>query len=424
MTNHGHSMLDTDASQNGWTGGQYSLYRFVFGLYLLIHFSALIPWGAEVFSNAGAMPASASPVLKIFPNMFALCDSPLFVTGVLTVAAGLSMLLAVGYRDRLAAIGLWYVWACLFGRNPLIANPGLPYVGLLLLVHACLPSAPYGSVGAHKRVDPRGGWFLPQSIFVVVWILMAVGYSYSGYTKLVSPSWVEGTAIEHVLNNPLSRPGFGRETMLLLPSVVLNFMTWAAIGLELLYVPLSFVRRLRPWIWFLMLSMHLGLMLLIDFADLSFGMVVLHLFTFDPAWVRPRGAHARDLVLYDGQCGLCHGAVRFLLAEDRAEGGAFIFAPLESDSGKAALSGIANLPDSIVVKRVDGRILYRSAAVLYLLQRLGGAWHVFAFFARFVPAVLRDTVYDGIAKVRRQLFAKPGDACPILPPDLRKRFSY
>jgi hypothetical protein len=49
-----------------------------------------------------------------------------------------------------------------------------------------------------------------------------------------------------------------------------------------------------------MLLMHLGLMVLIDFADLSFMMVILHLFTFDPAWVPRRAPATTDEVFYDG----------------------------------------------------------------------------------------------------------------------------
>jgi hypothetical protein len=30
--------------RNGWTGGQYSLFRAVFGIYLLVHFAQLTPW--------------------------------------------------------------------------------------------------------------------------------------------------------------------------------------------------------------------------------------------------------------------------------------------------------------------------------------------------------------------------------------------
>ena len=69
---------------NGWTGGQYSVFRALLGTYLCIHFVQLIPWGAEVFSNHGVLPeASASPILYLFPNVLALCDSPAMVTGLL-----------------------------------------------------------------------------------------------------------------------------------------------------------------------------------------------------------------------------------------------------------------------------------------------------------------------------------------------------
>src|SRR5437868_4542403 len=116
---------------NGWTGGQYSLFRAIFGTYLLVHFVHLVPWGAELFSSNGVLPeAGDSPIIRFvsyFPNVLALWDGPAFVTGLLVVAAGLSVLLVIGRYDRGAAVALWYVWACLFGRNPLIANPGLPY---------------------------------------------------------------------------------------------------------------------------------------------------------------------------------------------------------------------------------------------------------------------------------------------------------
>src|SRR2546426_853835 len=80
--------------------------------------------------------------------------------------------------------------------------------------------------------------------------------------------------------------------------------------------PPALVARLRPWLWTLMLGLHFTLIVLIDFADLSLGMVMVHLFTFDPAWVKVRPITATELLFYDGHCGLCHRAVRFVLAED------------------------------------------------------------------------------------------------------------
>lgn len=276
---------------NGWTGGQYSLFRVVFGTYLLSHFAQLVPWGTEMFSSGGVLPqASASPLLYLFPNVLALWDAPAFVTGLLVLGAGLSVLFAVGWYDRAAALGIWYLWACLFGRNPLIANPSLPFVGWMLLAHACLPLAPYGSWAARGRPDPGGSWRMPQPLYRVAWIVLALGYTYSGYTKFLSPSWVDGTALARVLENPLARPGPVREALLALPSGVLHLATWSVLSLELAFAPLALVRPLRPWLWSLMVLMHLSLLLVLDFADLSLGMLLVHLFTLDPAWIRPQQA--------------------------------------------------------------------------------------------------------------------------------------
>src|SRR5439155_7799507 len=133
------------------------------------------------FSNQGILSdGRASPLLHLFPNVLAVWDSPTFVTALVIVAALLSVFFAVGWFDRAAAISLWYIWACLNGRMPLINNPGLPYVGWLLLAHACLPPAPYGSVAARGRIDPGGGWRMPPCIFLGAWIVMALGYTYSG----------------------------------------------------------------------------------------------------------------------------------------------------------------------------------------------------------------------------------------------------
>ncbi len=273
---------------NGWTGGQYSLFRAVFATYLLIHFLHLLPWGAELFSNQGVLPhGTASPLLHLFPNVLALSDSPATVTALLTAGTVLSVFFGVGVYDRAAALGIWYVWACLLGRDPLISNPGIPFVGWMLLAHVFLPPAPYGSWAARGQVDP-GGWHMPRAIFAAAWVVLALSYTYSGYSKLVSPSWRDGTALARVLDNPLVRPGRLRETLLALPLWLLHLATWTALALELSFAPLALVRRLRPWLWTAMLLMHLSLLAVIDFADLSLGMVMIHLFTFDPAWLRPR----------------------------------------------------------------------------------------------------------------------------------------
>jgi predicted DCC family thiol-disulfide oxidoreductase YuxK len=393
--------------KNGWTGGQYSIVRAVFGAYLFVHFAALLPYAHEVFHEI--LPRAASPLLRLFPNVLAFADiaMPLVV-----LAAIASIFFAIGLYDRIAAVVIWYVLACLFGRNPLIANPSLPYAGWLLLAHAFVPPSPFGSWSARDRIDPRGNWTMPPAMFAAMWIVMSLGYTFSGWTKLVSPSWGDGTAMARVLANPLARPTMLPDLLLALPSPLLQWMTWGALALEVAYAPLALFRRTRPWIWVAMLAMHLGLMLLIDFADLSFMMVVLHLFTFDPSWVRARSPETTDTLLYDGSCGLCHRSVRLILAEDRS-GTSFRFATLPDDEEKT----------SAIVKTADGQTHTRSDAVIHILHRLGGLWRVMAIVFGVVPRVIRNPMYDGVARIRYRIFGRTKDACPLMPPDLRSRFN-
>lgn len=412
------------SDRTAWTGGQYSLYRVLFGAYLCVHFAALVPWGAEVFSSAGVLPdGSASPFLRLFPNLFLLSDAPGFVRATLVAGALLSLAFAAGWHDRIAALLLWILWASLFGRNPLIANPGLPYVGLLLLIHAGLPPAPYGALAMRGRVDPGGGWFLPRALHRVAWILMSVGYSYSGATKLASPSWVDGTALARVLANPLARPGGPRLLLLELPEAVARLATWGALAFELSFVLLALSRRLRPIAWTAMLAMHLAMILLIDFADLSLGMVMLHLFTFDPAWLRARRGSAPFELYYDGECGLCHRMVRLALAED-LPGDTFRYAPLQGPTfaGHVDEETRTRLPDSMIVRSADGRLFERSDGIGHILLALGGAWRALGHVLFLVPRPLRDAGYDFIASIRKRVFAKPAGLCPMLPPHLGARF--
>lgn len=131
----------------------------------------------------------------------------------------------------------------------------------------------------------------------------------------------------------------------------------------------------------------------------------------------------REIVFYDGHCGLCHRGVKFVLKHDRS-GTAFRFAPLQGETFQARVpvDQRANLPKSIVVQTRDGSLLMRSNAWIHILRRLGGGWKVMAAFMAVVPRPLRDVVYDFVARIRYRVFGRRDDLCPDVSPDLRARF--
>jgi hypothetical protein len=165
----------------------------------------------------------------------------------------------------------------------LISNPSIAYVGLLLVLTTLVPATEPRRLLGRKAEESE--FYFPAGVFYAAWVLMAVGYTFSGALKLMSPSWLDGTAFWHVVNNPLARDWWLRDVVLSLPMWTFRGLTWGALALEVLFLPLALWRVTRPVAWLSMVGMHVGIIGLVSFADLSAGMLMLHVFTFDPRWV-------------------------------------------------------------------------------------------------------------------------------------------
>ncbi|WP_266368813.1 thiol-disulfide oxidoreductase DCC family protein [Tellurirhabdus rosea] len=126
------------------------------------------------------------------------------------------------------------------------------------------------------------------------------------------------------------------------------------------------------------------------------------------------------ILLFDGVCNLCNGAVNFII--DRDPAGHFRFAALQSEAGKALLRK-HHFPDThldSLILVTDGRVLTRSDAALAVARGLSGGWPLLAVF-RFLPRPLRDAVYDWVARNRYRWFGKE-DTCRLPSPALKARF--
>jgi predicted DCC family thiol-disulfide oxidoreductase YuxK len=144
---------------------------------------------------------------------------------------------------------------------------------------------------------------------------------------------------------------------------------------------------------------------------------------------------SKSLLLFDGACNFCNGAVLFVIDRDPQE--RFVFAPLQSELGKqtlrengletmlaarapagagqaGALTGAASL---VLIER--GRVYLRSAAALRVALRLRWPWPLF-YAALLVPRFVRDWVYETFA-ARRYWFGQ-SDSCRVPTPELRRRF--
>ena len=127
------------------------------------------------------------------------------------------------------------------------------------------------------------------------------------------------------------------------------------------------------------------------------------------------------VVLFDGVCNLCNGAVQFILDHDRTR--VLRFASLQSEGGRALLARYGMRapegdPETIVVVEGD-RVYERSTAALRIARHLTFPYSLARAFV-IVPRPLRDLVYRFVARHRYRWFGRTNE-CRVPTPELRAR---
>jgi predicted DCC family thiol-disulfide oxidoreductase YuxK len=394
---------------------QFTIFRMAFGVYLAVHFFSLIPYAQEVFGPKGMIAdPSQIPTYKIFPNILNHLESDLSLQGFLLVMGLFSLAFAAGLARKFSAIILWYGWAALFNRNIFIANPSIPYVGWLLLASAVISSGEPLSLWPPKKND----WKMNPWIFNGAWILLIVGYTFSGIHKAAAESWQNGMAIKYVLELPTTRDYWFKDFLLSLPDILHQMNTWSTLLLEIFFLPLCLFRKTRVYANLAMLGMHLGILSTVSIADLTFGMLMYHLFVVESDWGIERNTH--KVIFFDGVCGLCDRFITFMVDADRENVLKFSTQQGEAFQSQEVKSLITEeMGDSIFYLR-DGKIFSKSTAVLTAMSDLGGVWKLTSIF-KIIPRPIRDLIYDMIAKNRYKLFGKH-ETCRLPTPEERAKF--
>ena len=129
----------------------------------------------------------------------------------------------------------------------------------------------------------------------------------------------------------------------------------------------------------------------------------------------------KKIILFDGVCNLCNGAVQFIIKRDKKD--VFRYAALQSEIGEQLVAerGIDTSKVDSIILIEPGRAYYtKSDAALEIGRDFGGLWKALALFT-WIPRTFRDAIYDFVARNRYRWFGKK-DACMIPTPELQAKF--
>ena len=120
-----------------------------------------------------------------------------------------------------------------------------------------------------------------------------------------------------------------------------------------------------------------------------------------------------NVIYYDGKCGLCHLAVRFILRVDSKSN--FYFSPLSNLD-----INLKNI-DSIILKR-DNKVFYEGMAIIMIFQNIDNNWNYLAKVLKLIPINVLDTAYRWVSRNRAKIPVKKVSSCPMVPSYYQKRF--
>ncbi|NIK91803.1 thiol-disulfide oxidoreductase DCC family protein [Mangrovimonas sp. CR14] len=129
----------------------------------------------------------------------------------------------------------------------------------------------------------------------------------------------------------------------------------------------------------------------------------------------------KELILFDGVCNLCDSSIQFIIKHDKHN--TFLFTPLQSELSQSIIEqfGIDTQKiDSIILFRKNEGVFYKSTAALKIASKLKFPINILASFI-ILPKLIRDTVYDFIARNRYTWFGKK-ESCMIPTPELKAKF--
>jgi predicted DCC family thiol-disulfide oxidoreductase YuxK len=126
------------------------------------------------------------------------------------------------------------------------------------------------------------------------------------------------------------------------------------------------------------------------------------------------------IVIYDGVCNFCNGAVKFIVNRDPAE--VFIFTPIQSDFAQQLITQHATdtVGEDTFLLIKNGRAYKWSDAALEITRDLRGLWFLFNVL-RLIPQSFRDVIYRAFARNRIRIFGG-STQCQIPDKNTLRRF--
>ena len=264
--------------------------RICYGLLALANLGFCAVEMDHWYSEAGLLPGDAAQVIagKLLPSPLHYVQSPQAIRIAFGFTALAALGLTVGWRTKLMSILYYGAMISLHNRNTVSASGAdvlLLIFGFNLMLSPCGAAYSVDSWLANRK---RGTVADP---LILAWSLrlfqiqICLVYAMAAILKCNGNLWINGSAIHYVLNNS----EVGRVDLSVLSNypILINLMTYSALGFELSLAFLLWFRAVRPAVIMMGIMLHLGILLTVNipiFGELMWTGYIAFLTPPEFAW--------------------------------------------------------------------------------------------------------------------------------------------
>jgi len=194
---------------------------------------------------------------------------------------GLTLLGLLGFSNAVSRFATWLIILILYYGNYDVSNGGWH---MLIQLHF-LSIFLFNPDTIQNETLKALANFTHNVAFRFIWIQIAFMYFTSGVQKLFGNYWLNGEALLLVLNRPEFSLPFLFEN-LAENTFWLKLGTWCALGYQLLFPFVIWIKRLRPWILVMGLIFHLFILIFMGITD--FALILIAAYT---VFIEPKNAN-------------------------------------------------------------------------------------------------------------------------------------
>lgn len=268
--------------------------RILFGLVVIAHVGFLAadaqPWLTDQGYLRGTEARELAGPLR--PSPLQWVQDPLSIRLALGGVGVLGALFALGWRTRIVSVLVYLGVLSIHNRLLIVASGADTLLVCLAFYFMLSPCGAAYSLDARRAARKRG---TPAEPLIAAWpqrlmqIQLAVVYFMTAVSKANGKTWLDGTALYYVFNEP----EFGRWSLGLGDAhVLLSVMTYSALFIEFALAYLLWFKQTRPYAILAGIALHGAIMLTVNIPLFGEMMMLTYL-----AFVTPEELDAALRVL-------------------------------------------------------------------------------------------------------------------------------